>query len=149
MKRMIPMALAALLLGGASIFFLRPETDGAPVAVSGAAAQASQAAPLVEVALPERLSPEAQMGKRAFDAFCARCHGQNAAGQEGVAPPLVHRIYEPGHHGDMAFMLAARNGVRAHHWRFGDMPPVEGITDAEIRAIITYVRELQRANGIF
>jgi hypothetical protein len=40
-------------------------------------------------------------------------------------------------------------GVQAHHWRFGNMPPVEGITRAEVATIITYIRELQRANGIF
>ena len=49
----------------------------------------------------------------------------------------------------MAFVLAARNGVRAHHWPFGDMPPVgQPLTDGELAAIIAYVRELQRANGI-
>ena len=47
----------------------------------------------------------------------------NAAGQNGVAPPLVHKLYEPGHHSDMAFIMAAKNGVRSHHWRFGNMPP--------------------------
>ena len=31
----------------------------------------------------------------------------------------------------------------------GDMPPVEGITDAQIEKIVHYVRQLQRANGIF
>ena len=53
------------------------------------------------------------------------------------------------HHGDAAFLLAVRNGVRAHHWRFGDMPPQPGLTGAEVAAITAYVRELQRANGIF
>lgn len=79
--------------------------------------------------------------------MCFR-HGADATGQEGVAPPLVHKIYEPSHHGDQAFFLAAKQGVRAHHWRFGDMPPVEGITDPEIERIVTYIRTLQRANGI-
>jgi len=41
-----------------------------------------------------------------------------------------------------------RNGVRAHHWKFGSMPPVDGITDAEDGTIVAYVRALQRANGI-
>jgi len=46
-------------------------------------------------------------------------------------------------------VLAARNGVRAHHWPFGNMPPVEQrLTDGELGAIVAYVRELQRANGI-
>jgi mono/diheme cytochrome c family protein len=102
---------------------------------------------MVAVKIPE-LSIAAQSGKQAFDKNCASCHGTNAAGQEGKAPPLVHRIYEPNHHGDMSFVLAARNGVRSHHWPFGDMPPVGGITEAEIQNIILYVRELQRANGI-
>ncbi|GIX13315.1 MAG: hypothetical protein KatS3mg118_1274 [Paracoccaceae bacterium] len=105
-------------------------------------------APIVRVTLPGRLSPEAQMGKRAFEAKCAACHGANAAGRNGVAPPLVHRTYEPGHHSDMAFFMAVQNGVRAHHWPFGNMPPVGGMTRADVQAIVAYVRELQRANGI-
>jgi mono/diheme cytochrome c family protein len=103
---------------------------------------------IVSVSLPVQLSDQEQMGNRAYDAVCAACHGVNAQGQEGVAPPLVHRIYEPNHHGDMAFVLAAQNGVRAHHWKFGDMPPVEGVTKADVLNIVTYVRALQRENGI-
>lgn len=109
---------------------------------------AQAAAPMVDVALPEALSANAEIGKLAYDAKCAACHGANAAGQDGVAPPLVHKIYEPSHHGDAAFLLAAKNGVRAHHWRFGNMPPVEGVTDGDVKMIVAYVRELQRANGI-
>ncbi len=103
---------------------------------------------LAHVLVPEDLSPDAQIGKRGFDANCAVCHGANAAGQDGVAPPLVHVIYEPSHHGDDAFQRAASLGVRGHHWPFGDMPPVEGVTTGEITMIIAYIRELQRANGI-
>ncbi|QIE47734.1 cytochrome c (plasmid) [Pseudohalocynthiibacter aestuariivivens] len=111
--------------------------------------QLQPGAPIVEVSLPAELSAEAQMGKRAYEAKCAECHGTNAAGQNGVAPPLVHKIYEPNHHSDMAFVLAAKNGVRAHHWRFGNMPPVKGLTDADVKLIALYVRELQKENGIF
>ena len=84
---------------------------------------------MVQVVVPETFSDNARIGQVAFEAKCAVCHGANAAGQDGVAPPLVHKIYEPSHHGDAAFLLAAKNGVRAHHWRFGNMPPVEGVTD--------------------
>ena len=103
---------------------------------------------MVAVAVPAQLSGEARLGKRVFDENCAACHGANAAGQDGVAPPLVHRIYEPGHHADFAFQRAVRQGVRAHHWRFGDMPPVEGLSDTDIARATLYVRELQRENGI-
>lgn len=108
-----------------------------------------QGAPIMEVSLPAELTTEAQIGKRAYEAKCAECHGDKAAGKNGVAPPLVHKIYEPNHHSDMAFVLAAKNGVRAHHWRFGDMPPVKGVTDGDVKLIARYVRELQKENGIF
>jgi mono/diheme cytochrome c family protein len=105
-------------------------------------------AAIVQVSLPAELSAKAEIGKRVFEAKCADCHGENAAGRNGVAPPLVHKTYEPSHHGDAAFMLAAKVGVRSHHWPFGNMPPVEGLTDADMKMVVTYVRELQRANGI-
>ena len=83
---------------------------------------------LANVILPKTLSQNAQNGKRGFEAKCAACHGVNAAGQDGVAPPLVHKIYEPSHHGDESFQRAVSMGVQAHHWRFGNMPPVEGVS---------------------
>jgi mono/diheme cytochrome c family protein len=98
--------------------------------------------------VPEQFSADQAMGKRAFEAKCAACHGENGAGIRGAAPPLVHKIYEPSHHGDFAFALAVKNGVRAHHWPFGDMPPVQGLTDADVAVIVAYVRALQRENGI-
>ena len=105
-------------------------------------------APLAEVVVPASLSETEAMGERAFVALCAACHGTNAAGRDGIAPPLVHRIYNPGHHSDAAFHIAVQNGVRAHHWRFGNMPPIDGVTRAEVETIIAYVRALQRENGI-
>ena len=63
-------------------------------------------------------------------------------------PTLVHRIYEPSHHSDMAFVSAVKNGFTSHHWSFGNMPPIEGLTTADVKMIARYVRELQRANGI-
>ena len=104
--------------------------------------------PVVSLSVPVTLSAQAQLGRVIYEANCAACHGPNASGQEGVAPPLVHVIYEPGHHGDESFQLAVARGVRAHHWRFGDMPPVEGLTRRDVAAIVAYIRELQRANDI-
>lgn len=108
----------------------------------------AQGAPIVQVTLPDELSTKAKMGKRAFEAKCATCHGANGAGQNGVAPPFINKIYEPAHHGDLAFVRAAKNGVQSHHWNFGNMPPVQGVTDGDVKNIATYIRELQRANGI-
>jgi mono/diheme cytochrome c family protein len=102
--------------------------------------------PKVSVTVP-RLSEMAQNGQVVFNANCASCHGRNAAGGD-KGPPLIHRIYESGHHGDGAFELAVLRGVRAHHWPFGDMPPQPGITPSQVRAIIAFIRETQNANGI-
>lgn len=100
----------------------------------------------VEV-LTAELSPLAEKGKEIFGENCASCHGDSAGGGEG-APPLIHDIYNPGHHGDAAFLNAVQNGVGQHHWNFGDMPPAEGLTQLHVAAIVTYIRELQVANGV-
>lgn len=99
------------------------------------------------VSVPARLSSQALAGQRAFDDECAQCHGRNAAGTDR-GPPLVHEIYNPGHHSDAAFVLAAQRGVVAHHWNYGDTPPRPQVSREDLSAIVQYVRELQRANGI-
>ena len=104
--------------------------------------------PIADVSLPASFSQDGEIGKRVFETKCAACHGINAAGQNGVAPPLVHIFYEPSHHSDEAFQSAAKNGVQSHHWDFGNMPPIEGLTRADVQYIARYVRELQRENGI-
>ena len=102
--------------------------------------------PLPAVVVPS-LSDNARAGERVFNANCALCHGPNASGT-GLGPPLVHQIYEPGHHQDFTIESAVRNGVPAHHWQFGNMPAVPAVSDEDIPNIICYIRELQRANGI-
>ena len=103
---------------------------------------------MVDVTIPASLTANAQVGQNAFVAKCSSCHGVNAVGREGAAPPLIHKIYEPSHHGDESFQRAVATGVRQHHWPFGNMPPIEGLTRGDVAMIVTYVRELQRANDI-
>ena len=91
--------------------------------------------------------PELAQGKTLFEQNCSVCHGPAGDGTE-QGPPLVHIIYEPNHHADAAFILAARNGVQAHHWRFGDMAPLPGVTDVMVQEIVGYIRWLQRQVGI-
>lgn len=133
-------AVISIVALGYWVFFKAGEQTAQPPMESGAA--------IVSIVVPDQLSNDAQAGKSGFEAACASCHGSNAVGQEGVAPPLVHRIYEPSHHGDEAFQRAVALGVRQHHWPFGDMPPVEGVSRQDVEMITAYVRELQRANGI-
>ena len=92
-------------------------------------------------------SADIEAGRSAFERSCAACHGIGGVGTE-QGPPFLHEVYEPSHHADGAFVLAVRNGVRAHHWGFGDMPPQEGVSDEEIAAIVAYVRAIQRDAGV-
>jgi mono/diheme cytochrome c family protein len=101
----------------------------------------------VAVVVVPSLSAAAEAGRTAYDQRCLQCHGLHGAGTV-AGPPLVHSVYRPAHHADVAFPLAVRHGVRAHHWRFGDMPPQADASLNEIDAITRYIRELQRGNGI-
>lgn len=105
---------------------------------------ASQSSDGGTIQVPE----EFQQGEGRFNTFCARCHGPHGSGTT-MGPPLVHKIYEPNHHGDFAFIRAATQGVRAHHWNFGDMPAVEGVSSNDVKEIIPYIRWLQRQAGIY
>ncbi len=53
-----------------------------------------------------------------------------------------------GHHADGSFLLAVTRGARAQHWRFGDMKPLPGLGEAELEAVVRYLRAAQTANGI-
>jgi mono/diheme cytochrome c family protein len=87
-------------------------------------------------------------GERLFNANCARCHGQHAAGTVS-GPPLVHVYYEPNHHADITFQRAVALGVQAHHWTYGPMPPIAGLNESDVGVITAYVRWLQRRAGIY
>ena len=138
-------AIAAIVIVGGLAFAFWPTAERRSDATSG---ESIAGAALADVLVPDALSENAKIGKLAFEAKCSACHGTNAAGRDGMGPPLVHIIYEPNHHGDESFQLAAKSGVRAHHWSFGNMPAVEGITRGDVTMIVAYIRELQRANGI-
>lgn len=87
------------------------------------------------------------VGKKQFEKNCASCHGKWGDGTD-QGPPLIHKFYEPSHHGDRAFFSAVSKGVRQHHWRFGDMKPIPSLENRVVTRIIDYVRWLQVENGI-
>ena len=140
MRAAIAISGAALAVIAYQVFFAGQSGE--------APATAAVSSDLAEIAIPSFLSPEAERGKATFAANCSVCHGENAAGRDGAGPPLVHKIYEPSHHADESFQRAVAYGVRQHHWSFGNMPPVAGLTRDDVTEVISYVRTLQRANGI-
>lgn len=93
------------------------------------------------------LMPNAATGKKLFEKNCASCHGIDLKGSK-EGPPFLHPYYVPSHHGDPAFQLAVKNGVQAHHWKFGDMKPVPGLVPNDVAHITAYVRYQQRLVGI-
>ena len=129
MRRAMPAGVMTALLSGSTLLWPSANTEAEE-----------------HVTLPT-LTATAQLGADLFAANCSGCHGENGGGTD-QGPPLIHAIYNPGHHADYSFVLAARNGVRAHHWRFGNMPPQPQVTEAQVMAIVRYVREVQQANGI-
>ena len=101
----------------------------------------------IPVTVP-KLSPQAEKGEVTFKRVCIECHGENAGGSKN-GPPLINPFYNPAHHADIAFVNAIRHGVRQHHWKFGNMPPQPDVKPDESADLIAYIRELQRANGIY
>ncbi|WP_419552988.1 c-type cytochrome [Candidatus Poriferisodalis sp.] len=85
-------------------------------------------------------------GAATYQQYCAECHGVDLRGTD-KGPSQLSIIYEPGHHSDYAFRSAISEGAPEHHWWFGDMPPVEGISDDEIEAVISFVRAEQERLG--
>ncbi|MBX3646326.1 MAG: cytochrome c [Rhodocyclaceae bacterium] len=93
------------------------------------------------------LMPNPTLGKKLFETNCSSCHGVDLRGTK-QGPPFLHPYYKTSHHRDVAFQLAAMNGVRAHHWQFGDMKPVPGLTPDDVAHVTSYVRYQQRQAGI-
>jgi len=89
------------------------------------------------------LSPLAWEGSALYREQCGSCHGKTTGGTM-KGPPLV--VYDAEHFDDESFYTAIRKGVKQQHWNFGDMPPVTGLTEEQVRKIIAYVRETQIAD---
>lgn len=120
MLRIAPVALAALLSFAAAC-----GDDGGSDTGSGAGAD---------------------RGEALYQESCAVCHGGDLRGTD-LGPSQLSEVYEPGHHPDDSYRAAIAQGAVAHHWDFGDMPPVPGLTDDEVDAIIAFVREQQELHG--
>ena len=86
------------------------------------------------------------VGESLYLSTCASCHGTDLRGTE-LGPSHLSVVYEPSHHGDDAFRSAVANGSPQHHWGFGDMAPLEGLSASDVDAIIAFVRDTQAREG--
>lgn len=103
--------------------------------------------PSVPPSTSKPVPPEFVIGETLFNTHCSVCHGPAAIGTD-QGPSLLSRVYAPSHHSDASFYLAVTQGVRAHHWLFGNMPALPHITEDEVTQIIPYVRWLQQQAGV-
>jgi mono/diheme cytochrome c family protein len=131
MRRLVLVTVVLAAAGLGAIWYLSAPRGGAHV----------------DVVIPA-LSEAGGRGQAAYGRYCAECHGAKADGSD-KGPPLIHKIYEPGHHGNSSIATAVRRGASGHHWPYGDMKPVKGVTDQELVDMIAFIRETQYGNGIF
>ena len=83
------------------------------------------------------------LGKQLFESSCAACHQPHGLGQEGLAPPLLDSEWVMGL--DLRLARIVLHGVRGPISVKGqkfdlDMPSFGTFDDAQIAAILTYVR---------
>jgi mono/diheme cytochrome c family protein len=114
---------------------------------------AALAGPALAASLPGKvkmpdLSVVAALGQTAFAEHCATCHGADTGGTNS-GPSLVDPLYQPDRLSDSEIEHAILEGAPELHWHFGAMRPVGGVSETEIAQIIVFIREVQRANGIY
>lgn len=90
--------------------------------------------------------PQFERGAEVYAETCASCHGTDLQGTN-KGPSHLSIVYEPNHHNDDSFRSAIANGSPQHHWPFGDMPAIEGLSADDVDAVIVYVRAEQERQG--
>jgi mono/diheme cytochrome c family protein len=87
--------------------------------------------------------PATQDGRAVFGRTCATCHQQNGQGMRGAFPPLAGSPYVNGDKARLIrIVLHGLNGqLVLHEQRYnGVMPPWKSLSDADMAAVLTYVR---------
>jgi len=97
--------------------------------------------------IPE-LSAQARQGRVVLNAKCAECHGVDGTGGSKKGPPILHPMYRTEIFPDYQFKRSVREGKREKNWRFGPMPAMPELSDADLDAAIAFVREVQKASGV-
>ncbi|MCF6273438.1 MAG: cytochrome c [Rhodobacteraceae bacterium] len=133
MKKILTWVLVAVAVIGGGLWLSQTKPAEGPLSAG-------------EIIVPSFTALAAE-GEKVYLNSCAACHGVNLAGTND-GPSLLDFVYRPAHHSDYAFVSAVQNGVTAHHWNFGNMPRQTQVTDEELVRVISYIREVQRANGL-
>src|SRR6266849_7735051 len=83
---------------------------------------------------------ELQKGKQLFLGMCSRCHGAEGGGGEGpnLSRPVLSRAAD-----DEALTAVIRDGIPDR-----GMPKLRRFTDAELHAMVIYIRSLSRNTAV-
>ncbi|MBT8212158.1 MAG: cytochrome c [Acidimicrobiia bacterium] len=95
---------------------------------------------------PDQSAPAVARGAEVYAASCASCHGEDLRGTD-KGPSHLSIVYEPNHHTDDSFRSAIANGAPQHHWTFGDMPAIGGLSPEDVDSVIAFVRAEQQRRG--
>ncbi len=86
----------------------------------------------------------AARGKSVYDSVCGICHGGDGLGKPGQAPPLAASEWVTRDVNSLARVpLAGLNGpiqVAGHEWNLSMAPMGAGLSDADLAAVLTYIR---------
>jgi nitrite reductase (NO-forming) len=100
-------------------------------------------APVAELSLKTETTSTVEHGQVVFGALCAACHQTNAQGLPGAFPPLAKSDYlMADKKRDIGVVLKGLMGpvtVNGATYR-NVMPPQAQLSDADVAAVLTYVR---------
>lgn len=88
-------------------------------------------------------------GKRAYGSSCAACHGDDAAGIEGIGKDIISGPFTKGLGDDelLTFIKVGRGPGDPDNTTGVGMPPKGGnpsLSDTDLKAIIAYLRSIEK-----
>lgn len=95
-----------------------------------------------------QLSASAEHGRTIINTQCAECHGVDGTGGSRKGPPILHSMYRAEIFPNFVFKRSVLEGKREKNWRFGPMPAMPELSEADVNGVIAFVREVQTATGI-
>ena len=125
------LAVIGIAFAAGEIFQLKPAAPTEPSGAASGAVGASRTNGLDEALVIPPTGTQEHKGYTLFMMNCAHCHGNDARGDEG---PDLHGVTKS----DARITSIIKNGIKGEMPKFGTK-----LTDADVRALIAFVRSLK------